>query len=233
MSRASRKIPTIAGSWSHRPTTAKCVGESSPFTQFETTVIEAWLGLATVTEPDFETALKGLGVSEAPSSYNLNKADVAIAQLVLHSVRRRLPNSGVRQKMDDRATGRSLANPLESGLSLLPWHMLTVGWTCNGSSHSIAEAYYLAWLPYYDRYVVTASRDTSECWGYYDAALGDFSRSVDPMRNLQCIISDWWTFQAYRYRRARWRYVFRSGLVSSETAHGWAEGVWDTVLGKP
>ncbi len=226
MNSAIRKGAWVPGTAAPRPTNVKRAAGSSPFTEFETTVIEAWLGLATTAGPDLDTALRGLGVSKAPSSHSLDKADVAIAQLVLRTVRRRLPSSEVTQHTCIRPTDRALIRPWESNLALLPWHIVTVGWPGNGPARSNAEAYYLAWLPYYDRYVVTASWDTPDYWGYHDAALGDFRRTADPMRDLQCVISDWWNVQACRYRSAKWRYVFQPGLVSSETARAWARAVW-------
>jgi len=199
---------------------------SSPFTQFETIAIEEWLGQSKADGMSLDLALRGLGVSARPTSHNLNRADVAVAQLALHAVRHRLPGSGAAVNMGDRWAARSQRQSWGNSLALLPWHLLTVGWTCNVRRRFDTEAYYLAWLPHYDRYVVTASRDTDECWGYYDAALGDFGSDADPMDALGCIVGDWWNLQADRYRRAKWRYMVHSGLITAKLALEWANSVW-------
>ena len=57
---------------------------------------------------------------------------------------------------------------------LPPRHLLTINWADSGPGYSWPVAYYVAWLPYYDRFVVTASADCPEGFGYCDVAIGSF-----------------------------------------------------------
>lgn len=199
---------------------------SSPFTEFESFIIEAWLDLETSVDEDLDLALRGIGVCEEPRMESLSRLDIAVAHIVLHSVQHRLPDSGSLRPDGRPVTGRAISRAETGSLSLLPWHVLTVGWACEHMDRPAPEAYYLAWLPYYDRYVVTVSRASPKTWGYHDAALGDFGRAANPISSVQCTILDWWQLQASRYRRTRWQRVLEQGLASSHMAEGWGRSVW-------
>jgi hypothetical protein len=55
-----------------------------------------------------------------------------------------------------------------------PRHLLTINWADSRPGFSWPVAYYVAWLPYYDRFVVTASADCPDGFGYCDFAIGSF-----------------------------------------------------------
>jgi hypothetical protein len=88
-------------------------------------------------------------------------------------------------------------------------------------------AYYVAWLPYYDRFVVTASADCPEGFGYCDFAIGSFGVGTPVKEGVRKVICDDWHDQRVREQQ-RWAYLFDVGLISNEEANAWADDVWPT-----
>jgi len=89
------------------------------------------------------------------------------------------------------------------------------------------EAYHLTWLPEFDRYVVTASADSTDAWGYEDRAIGHFGQKGDRMRQAREIITAFWRMQFHQWEQAHWAYLLDTGAVDSEEAHAWAKDVWE------
>ena len=54
---------------------------------------------------------------------------------------------------------------------LLPKHLFTINWANSAPGLSWPEAYYVTQLPGWDVYIVTASQDTDEIYGYEDFAI--------------------------------------------------------------
>jgi hypothetical protein len=87
-------------------------------------------------------------------------------------------------------------------------------------------AYYVAWLPYYDRFVVTASADCPDGFGYCDFAIGTFGTETPIKEGARRAICDDWHNQWSAGEQTRWAYLFKTGLISKEDADAWAEEVW-------
>jgi hypothetical protein len=66
------------------------------------------------------------------------------------------------------------------------------GWG-SGPGFDWPVTYKLVWTPIYDRYVVTASADCPDAFGYADFALGHFGRSDDVGQSVIEIIKRDWT----------------------------------------
>jgi hypothetical protein len=110
-----------------------------------------------------------------------------------------------------------------------PCHLLTVNWADSGPGFSWPVAYYVAWLPYYDRFVVTASADCSDGYGYCDFAIGSFGIETPPKEGARKVICGDWRNQKRAGEQQRWAYLFNSGLISQEEADAWAEEVWPSM----
>ena len=91
-------------------------------------------------------------------------------------------------------------------------------------------AYYVAWLPYYDRFVVTASADCPEGFGYWDFAIGSFGIETPLKGGVRRVICDDWHNLRSAGEQQRWAYLFNTGLISKEEADAWAEEVWPSEV---
>jgi hypothetical protein len=109
----------------------------------------------------------------------------------------------------------------------MPRFLFEINWGDSGPGFSWPEAYHLAWLPGFDRYLVTASQDSPDRYGYTDVAIGHFPADQDLMEGVeQVIVGNWqhWAEEGYQHR---WAYLFGTGEVDAETAEAWADEVWD------
>ena len=176
-----------------------------------------------------EDAAKRLGFTKEPYHYLLS--DAVIAYIVLERIERLLP--GWSAITDDGAfvTERHFRNisaiPHRKIVTLPPRHLLTINWADSGPGYSWPVAYYVAWLPYYDRFVVTASADCPEGFGYCDFAIGSFGVETPVKEGARKVICDDWHDQRAREQQ-RWAYLFDVGLISNEEANAWADDVWPT-----
>jgi hypothetical protein len=166
-----------------------------------------------------------LGFDKAPDLYR--RIDAAVAFIVLERAEQRLPQwSAVRD--DELILGRERrgASKIPNRKVLLqPRHLFTINWADNGPGFSWPVAYYVTWLPYYDRHVVTASADCPDAFGYCDFALGAFSIDTPIKEGARKIIVDDWADQRGREQQ-RWAYLFSTELISKQEAEAWAEKVW-------
>ena len=123
-----------------------------------------------------QDAAKRLGFTKEPFLYLLN--DAVVAYIVLEQVERQLPGWSAITDDGEFVTERHFrdvsAIPHRKVVVLPPRHLLTINWADSGPGYSWPVAYYVAWLPYYDRFVVTASADCPEGFGYCDFAIGSF-----------------------------------------------------------
>ena len=81
-------------------------------------------------------------------------------------------------------------------------------------------------LPYYDRYVVTASADCPDAFGYCDFALGAFGIDTPIKQGARKIIVGDWGNQHCAGEQQHWAYLFSAELISKQEAEAWAEQVW-------
>jgi hypothetical protein len=122
-----------------------------------------------------EEAVSRLGFDKQIDHYR--RIDAAVAFIVLERVEQRLPQwAAVRDNEVILARKHRDGTKVPNRKVLLqPRHLFTINWADSGPGFSWPTAYYVAWLPYYDRYVVTASADCPDAFGYCDFALGAFS----------------------------------------------------------
>jgi hypothetical protein len=90
----------------------------------------------------------------------------------------------------------------------------------------------VTWLPNYDRYVVTASADCPDLFGYCDFALGAFAIKTSIKEGARKIISADWSHQNTAYEQPRWAYLFSTELISKQEADAWAGRVWPSARGE-
>ena len=179
-----------------------------------------------------DEAISRLGFDKEPGHYRL--IDAAVAFIVLERVEQRLPQWAA--VYDD---GLVLARKHRDGTKvpnrkvvLQPRHLFTINWADSGPGYSWPTAYYVTWLPYYDRYVVTASADCPDAFGYCDFALGAFGIDTPIKEGARKIICADWSDQSTQWEQQRWAYLFSTELISKQEAEAWAEEVWPSERGE-
>ena len=199
------------------------------FTPDEHAILAKWFGA----EPP--ASARGINVKDAAARLGLTKEpwyrtllDVTVAHIVLKNVEGRLPQWAVlageelvqtRQYRDD--TGKP-----DRRILLRPQLLVEINWADSGPGFSWPLAYFVTWLPYYDRFVVTASADTPEPWGYCDYAVGSFGIQTPIKEGSSAIIRSDWRNRYDEWEQERWVYLFRTGLISEAEASALADEVW-------
>jgi hypothetical protein len=200
------------------------------FTPDEHAVLSKWFG---VKPPE---CAKGISPPEAAKRLGFEKTadyrssiDAAAAFVVLERVEARLPQwTGASDTADVLLARkyRDRGSIPDRTVLLQPRHLFTINWANNGAGYSRPVAYYLTWVPYYDRYVVTASADGPRAFGYCDFALGHFGIKTSITEGVKEIICTDWLNQKLDSEQRRWAYLFDTDLISAVDARMWADEVW-------
>ena len=151
----------------------------------------------------------------------------AVARIVVEGIQNRLPQWG-RITSDGNVTfGRDYTPGSRRSIHLLPQFLFAIDWASSGPGISWPEAYHLAYLPFYNRYVVTASFDDTQSYGYTDLAIGHVDGDQDLIEGSKAVILDEWRGALYGWEQRHWEFFWESGLISVETAYEWAREVWE------
>ena len=86
--------------------------------------------------------------------------------------------------------------------------------------------YYVTYLPGFNKFVITSSRDGDDTWGCADHAIGVADGSLDPVEAAKGIIIEFWRSQGDDWDQSRWADLFDTGLIGNKTANEWADEVW-------
>jgi hypothetical protein len=202
--------------------------EDCLFTTVENTVLAAWFGrtpTAAAARIELNDALKELGFETECFLYS--QSDAAVAYILLEAVEDRLP-VWVSWKNSELISARAHRAAYEKPrriAALLPRKLFTINWASSGPGFDWPVWYNLIWVPVYDIYVVTASADCPDAYGYADFAIGHFASTDDvETAALKIIRRDW-----CRQRdegQARWETLDETGLIKVAAVHQLADAVW-------
>jgi hypothetical protein len=162
---------------------------------------------------------------EVPTEATPPRLAIAVAQILLHEVQGTLPQwaaSGERVSLNRKAHKRHE----DARLSFNPQLICTINWADSGPGFSWPEAYHVTYLPGFDKFVVTASRDGPDVWGCADHAIGSGDGRPGSAGAVKEIIIESWRSQSDDWEQPRWACVFQEGLVDEEAANLWANEVW-------
>ena len=199
------------------------------FTSDEDAVLAQWFAVKPPSKAqniNVDEAIARLGFAEQPGYRTL--IDVAVANIVLTSVETRLPQ-WIALRGDELILARKYRDRAKAPnrrVLLQPVHLLTINWADSGPGFSWPVAYYVTWLPIYDRFVITASADSPDAFGYCDFALGSFGIETPIKKGSSAIIAADWNVQHEGWDQQRWAYLFDTGLITEEEADALANGVW-------
>ena len=73
-----------------------------------------------------------------------------------------------------------------------PQQLFCINWATSGPGFSWPEAYYLCWMPVFERWVLVSARDSPEVDGYCDRLVGHFGDCDDPMGEAEQVIEQHW-----------------------------------------
>ena len=195
------------------------------FTPDEHAVLAQWFGVKPPTI-NVDEAVARLGFTGQPGYRTL--IDVAVAFIVLENVEGRLPQWAA-FRGDNLILARKYRDREKSPdrtVLLQPRFLFDINWADSGPGFSWPVAYYVTWLPHCDRFVVTASADSPDAFGYCDFALGSFGHGTPICDGSSAIIRADWETQRDEFGQARWAYLFGTGLISEEEAYAMADEVW-------
>lgn len=151
----------------------------------------------------------------------------AVARIVLGAIQKRLPQVGIFNREGEVVLGRNYYPKPDRAVELLPQFLFMINWADSAPGLSWPESYHVAYLPGYDRYVVTASQDSTDVWGYTELAIGWFDGDADILTGAMSAITGWWEETTKGSDDPRWEYVWEEGLVSRAEAESWANALWD------
>jgi hypothetical protein len=160
---------------------------------------------------------------EVPNHATPPRLAIAVAQILLHHVQATLPqwaSIGEKVILNRKAHKRHK----DARLIFNPQLVCTINWADSGPGLSWPESYHVTYLPGFDKFVVTASRDGPDAWGCADHAIGVADGSLNSVEAAQPVIIEFW--RGLSWSQPRWAYLFDEGLVNNTTANVWADEVW-------
>ena len=175
----------------------------------------------------YEPVCKGVYVhrGEYSSEYDIPNA---VARLCLARIQDCLPAWAGVNSDGEFVVARSYSRAEVAMVNFHPQHLFTINWADSGPGFSWPEAYYLVWLPVFERYVVTASQDSPDCYGFEDIAIGWQFFDEDRVGLAREIIQANWGAVHKPNNEEGWAYLFGTGVVSEDEADSWREEIWPT-----
>ena len=171
-----------------------------------------------ISEEDYDESESGIICQPSYGDHECNSLANAVARIALAPKRMSLPTWGgyengkifhSRQKENDSLL------PCR-GFHSEPLHVLSINWADSGPGFSWPVKYYISWIPYYERYVVTVSYDCPLLEGYLDLAIGYLSLGAEIETDLKGLILDDWNHKA-EFLEA-WADCINQGIVKDPWA---------------
>ena len=177
----------------------------------------------------YEPVSKGVYVrrGEYSSEYDIPNA---VARLCLARIQDCLPAWAGVNSDGEFVVARNYSRAEVAMVNFHPQHLFTINWADSGPGFSWPEAYYLVWLPVFERYVVTASQDSPDCYGFEDIAIGWQFFDEDRVALAKDIILANWGRVHKPNNEEGWAYLFGTGLVDKDLANSWREEIWPTYI---
>ena len=174
----------------------------------------------------FDDALAQLGFEKRCEPYSQTAA--AVAHVVLEAIEDRLPVWAC-WKDDNLIQAAGIASRIRSRNGRQRFsrvELFAINWASSGPGFDWPVHYNLVWTPIYDRFVVTASADCPDAFGYADFALGHFGRNDNVGQSVIEIIKRDWTMQTVQCSQQRWEGLTSAGLIKEDAVEQLADQVW-------
>ena len=165
---------------------------------------------------------------EVPADAIPSQLQIAVARILLKEIQGSLPQwAAVKEDGEVILNRKSIKrHPKATKLTFLPHFVCCINWADSGPGYSWPESYHVIYIPGFEKFVVTASRDGADAQGCADHAIGWGEVSEGALLVAKRLIQADWDHKRKEYDQERWVYLFDEGLVDSETADLWADEVW-------
>jgi len=164
---------------------------------------------------------------EVPTDAVPDRLQIAVAQILLHQVQDSLPQWAATTNDGTLITNRRRHKRHKGArLHFAPRLLFSINWATSGPGFDWPEEYRITYLPGFDKYVFTASRDGDDMWGCADHAIGAAEKSDSIQEAARKILTGYWRTQAEKGGQQRWENCLAEGLVNRRTALAWADEVW-------
>ena len=189
----------------------------------ELSILETYIHKDTGT--DLEAIYDALDVPEG--SEDAPRGAIAVAQILLHRIQDELPSWGCTNDDGTPVLGRlPHQRHQDARLNFNPKHLLTINWADSGPGFSWPEAYYITFLPSFNQYIVTASRDGVDAYGCTDHAIGTADAHLSEFDAAKEILTRNWRKQFDEWDQPHWAHLISPGIVSGTAAYAWADEIW-------
>jgi len=167
--------------------------------------------------------------NQIPSDTRVGQLSIAVARVLLNPIQDSLP-----QWAAVTDSGKVLLNrkeikrhPQATKLTLDPRLVCGINWAISGSRNSWPESYHITFIPGFDKYIVTASRDGTDVHGSADHALGWGTVTEGELPTAKRLIQEFWRDMLCEWEQERWDTLLKKGVIDENTAAAWAEEVWN------
>ena len=192
------------------------------FTSDERILLDAWFCELPV-EGRVEKLLRAAGFDRDCDPYT--RLDAWVGAFAVAEIQARLPNAGICSGTGVTLT-RQFREVEERKVSGLARHLFTINWADSAPGISWPVAYTLVWIPVFDQFVVVASADGEDAFGYADFALGRFPAGGDWVAQVKDIVVRDWRAARDGWNQSAWAYLFDSGAIPEEVTMAWRREVW-------
>ncbi len=186
-----------------------------------------YIDLSEFPKKDWDEARDGIAPTK-PIQENRHALGNAVARIALATIQHKLPQWGSYTPGQGVTLSRSLRLYPVRKVNSQPLHLFSLNWADSGPGFSWPEAYYVTWIPYYDRFVVTVSADSKDFCGFEDLLLGSFkssSKKGADLREIRVAIIDYW-IDHYNSGYEAWEGLCRVGAIKNTTPYVWRSRVW-------
>lgn len=164
---------------------------------------------------------------EVPADAEPDRLQIAVAQILLHQVQDSLPQWAATTNDGTLVTNRKRHKRHKGArLHFTPQLLFSINWATSGPGYNWPEEYRITYLPGFEKYVFTASRDGDDMWGCADHAIGAAEKSDNIQEAARKILTGYWRTQSENGGQQRWEDCLAEGLVNRRTALAWADEVW-------
>ena len=174
----------------------------------------------------FQRLYDAIEVPAADATDGISRLEIAVAQILLHQAQDSLPQ-WTTIKDGELLHNRRRHQRHKGGL--LPFHpqrLFSINWATSGPGFEWPEQYRVTYLPGFDKYVFTASRDGDDLLGCADHAIGVADKQDDIREAARKAITAYWRAQADGCDQQQWECLLDEGLIDGRAAMAWAAEVW-------
>ena len=163
---------------------------------------------------------------EVPEATECDRADVAVARLLLGGIQDALPSWRTLSHECPVVARPVFPKRLDGTPVFEPVHVATIYWATSGPGDPWPEACHVTAVPELGMQVVTASRDSEDLWGCTDHALAWTSLRIPPHEVARAVLRTSWLQQRDRWEQDAWEEVLEASLLDEAALVTMRDAVW-------